>query len=57
MNTVKFRNIMDEEGGDNWPSIQLKVGDFDKCDCLTYADFEKYSTQKNLNNKKFCKQK
>ena len=56
VNTIKFRNI-EEEGGDNWPSMQLELGDFDTSDNFTYADFEKSCTQIRLKEKEFCKQK
>ncbi|MCK4790149.1 MAG: hypothetical protein KAV87_40800 [Desulfobacteraceae bacterium] len=55
--TVKFREKTEKEGGDNWPNLQLEMGDFDGSDDLTYADFEKENIRIKSKEDKFCNQK
>ena len=57
VNAVEFRGKTEEEGGDNWPDIQLAVGNVDSCDDLTYADFEKSAAQIKAREKELCEQK
>jgi len=57
IDTIKFRSNTEGEGGDNWPSLQLEMFNFNSSDDLTYADFERCCMQIESKEKKFFEQK
>jgi len=55
--TIKCSGYTEIRVGDNWPSLQMDMFNFDSSDEFTYADFERSCMQTELKQKELCKQK